>query len=49
MTFLTMAEVKQMFSSFEILSLEEIERDNTLANGQKKHWHEIRVIARKLS
>ncbi len=46
MTFLTPHEVKELFSDMEILSFEDVERDNILAGGQPKHWHEIRIIAK---
>ena len=49
MTFHTRAQVEQLLADtdLEIISLEEIERDATLANGTPKHWHVFDIIARK--
>ena len=46
-TFLSKEEVIKLFSSFEILEIQEIEKDKPTAEGKMKHWHTIEVIAKK--
>lgn len=48
MTFLDKSQIEELFADMEILSLEEVERDNILAGGIPKHWHEFQIIARKV-
>lgn len=45
-TFLSRAEVEQLLSSLDVLSLVEDERDGTAFSGPK-HWHTFEVVARK--
>lgn len=46
-TVLTRAEVDSLLSPFDVLFLEEVERDGETAVGTKKHWHVFHVVARK--
>ena len=48
MTFLTKWQVIELFKNFEIIELEEIEKDDFTGLGKMKHWHIFNVIARKL-
>ena len=45
--FLTEQEVKALFSNFELIQFSEIEKDATIASGEKKHWHVYDIIAQK--
>lgn len=45
-TFLTRAEVETVLEGFEVLSLEERERDGASFQGPK-HWHTFQVLARR--
>ena len=45
--FLTEQEVKALFSDFELIQFNEIEKDAIIASGEKKHWHIYDVIAQK--
>ncbi len=45
--FLTEQEVKALFSNFELIQFNEIEKDALTASGEKKHWHIYDVIAQK--
>lgn len=47
-TFLSKEEVIKLFSSFEILEIQEIEKDRSTAEGKMKHWHTFEVIAKKI-
>lgn len=47
MTFHTEAQIRELLSGFEILSLIEVEEDGVTANGTPKHWHIFHVIAKK--
>ncbi len=49
MTFHTREQVERLLSDMEVISLEEIERDNILSNGIPKHWHVFDIIAKKES
>lgn len=40
-------EVERLLSEFEILHLDEVERDGETAMGTQKHWHVFHVVARK--
>ena len=40
-------EIIKLFSDFEILEMQEIEKDKPTAEGQMKHWHTIEIIAKK--
>lgn len=42
------AQVHKLLEKFEILSLEEAERDGETAQGIPKHWHVFHVLARKI-
>ena len=46
-TFLSKEEVIKLFSGFEILELQEIEKDRPTAEGKMKHWHTFEIIAKK--
>ena len=39
--------VKALFSDFELIQFNEIEKDAIIASGEKKHWHIYDVIAQK--
>lgn len=43
----TCEEVEELLSGFEILHLEEVDRDGKTSQGTDKHWHIFHVIARK--
>ena len=45
--FLTEQEVKALFSNFELIQFSEIEKDATIASGEKKHCHVYDIIAQK--
>lgn len=46
-TFFSKEEIIKLFSDFEILEMQEIEKDKSTAEGQMKHWHTIEIIAKK--
>ena len=46
MTFQTKEQAVALFSGMDIISLEEEEKDGTIANGTSKHWHVFHFIAR---
>ncbi len=46
-SFTTKKELKDIFKGYEIIELEESERDGETALGQPKHWHLIDIIAQK--
>lgn len=43
----TRGEVEALFGGFEILYLEEVERDGETMLREPKHWHVFHVVARK--
>lgn len=45
--FFSKDDVISLFNDFEILEIEEIEKDRPTAEGQMKHWHIIDIIAKK--
>ena len=45
----TREQVDELLKPFEVLSLEEVERDGETAQGIPKHWHVFHVVARKLA
>lgn len=47
MTFHTKEQVQEMLKGLEIISLNEVEEDSTIANGTLKHWHIFHIIAKK--
>ena len=47
MTFHTAEEAKKQFTGYTVIQLEEKERDNILANGKPKHWHQFDFIVKK--
>lgn len=47
MTFFSKKEVIELFNDFEILEIQEIEKDKPTAEGKMKHWHTIEIIAKK--
>ena len=38
---------KRSQSNFELIQFSEIEKDATIASGEKKHWHVYDIIAQK--
>ena len=40
--------VIRLFDKFELIQLEEIEKDGKSASGEQKHWHIYDIIAKKL-
>lgn len=47
-TFLSKEDVIKLFSDFEILEIQEIEKNKPTAEGKMKHWHTIEIIAKKI-
>ena len=47
MVFLSKEQVLNLFDEFEIIDLQENERDVKTALGKIKHWHTFDVIAKK--
>lgn len=47
MSFHTKEQVEKLLRDMEIISLNEVEEDGTIANGTPKHWHIFHVIAKK--
>lgn len=47
-TFHTKEQVEKLLEDMEIISLEEVERDGKLTNGNPKHWHLFNIIAKKI-
>ena len=47
LTFFDKKEIKELFNNFEILKLEEEEKDSKTGLGIVKHWHTYDIIARK--
>ena len=48
MTFLTRTELMGLFKDFNIIWLDEIEKDGKTLTGVTKHWHLFSVVAQKL-
>ncbi|MBP3597774.1 MAG: class I SAM-dependent methyltransferase [Clostridia bacterium] len=46
-TFLSKEDVIKLFNDFEILEIQEIEKNKPTAEGKMKHWHTIEIIAKK--
>lgn len=46
-TFFSKDEVIKLFCDFEILKIQEIEKDRPTAEGKMKHWHTFEIIAKK--
>ena len=46
-TFLKKEEVLRLFSDFDILEIQELEKDRPTAEGKMKHWHTFEIIAQK--
>ena len=44
----TQAEVEAMLAPFEVLFMDEVERDGKTSQGTDKHWHVFHVVARRL-
>ena len=40
-------ETRLLFKDFELIHLDEIEKDAMTASGEEKHWHIYDIIARK--
>ena len=47
MVFLTKEQVINLFTDFEIIKFEEIEKDTVTRLGKMKHWHIFEIIAKK--
>lgn len=47
MTFLSMDNIIELFKNFDILELDEFEKDKPTALGKLKHWHIFNIIAKK--
>jgi tellurite methyltransferase len=47
LTFHSFEEAKTLVNGLEIVSLEDLEGDKKIANGDAKHWHTIYVVSRK--
>ena len=47
MTFLDFNQVQQLLKDFDVILLDDNEKDGTIANGKPKHWHTFGIIARK--
>ena len=47
MTFHSRADIESLCSDLQIESLEEVEEEATTIQGDPKHWHLFRLIARK--
>lgn len=45
-TFLTKSQVENLFEKFNIIKLNEVEKDGITGLGKMKHWHIFNVIAR---
>ncbi len=43
----TAERVGELLRPFDVELLDEVERDGTLPNGRRKHWHVFHVVARK--
>jgi SAM-dependent methyltransferase len=43
----TLAEVQSLLHPFDVIHLEEVERDGRTITGQNKHWHIFHLVARK--
>lgn len=47
MVFLSENQVLELLKPFEIIKMEEIEKDKKTGLGELKHWHIYDIIARK--
>lgn len=47
LVFLSESEVKKLFTNYELIQFNEIEKDSKTASGEEKHWHIYDVIAKK--
>ncbi|MFQ3667280.1 MAG: class I SAM-dependent methyltransferase [Fimbriimonadaceae bacterium] len=43
----TRDEVESLLSDFDVLHLEEVEREGTVASGSPKYWHVFHIVARR--
>lgn len=43
----TRQEVESLLAGFDVLHLEEVEREGTVASGNPKYWHVFHIVARK--
>lgn len=48
MNFVNKQQIFELFNQFEIIELNEFEKDSKSAAGEYKHWHIYAVIAKKL-
>ncbi len=48
MVFLSKEQVLSLFENFEIIQLEENEKDGKTSLGKIKHWHTFDIIAKKI-
>ena len=48
MTFHTKDQIEKLIEGVEIIKLEEIDRDGSMAVGDTKHWHIFPLILRKI-
>lgn len=48
MVFLSKEQVLSLFENFEIIQLEENEKDGKTGLGKIKHWHTFDIIAKKI-
>lgn len=46
-SFFNIDEIKQLFDKFEIIQIDDFEKDEKTPLGKMKHWHIINVVARK--
>lgn len=46
--FLSESEVRNLFTNFEIIQFNEIEKDGETASREEKHWHIYDIIAKKI-
>jgi SAM-dependent methyltransferase len=45
--FVTKEKLKELFSDFKVIELKELRLDGSFYDGNRKHWHYFRVIAKK--
>ena len=48
LSFFKLEEIKEMFKGFEIIKLDNIEKEERTALGVMKHWHIYNVVAKKI-
>ncbi|MDO5557039.1 MAG: hypothetical protein Q4G05_02175 [Clostridia bacterium] len=46
--FFKLEEIKEMFKGFEIVKIDNIEKDDRTGLGVMKHWHIYNVVAKKI-